>query len=351
MTADGPSDASSGKAVHPEDISVVVPVGGGAPAWARAAASLGRLEPPPGELVVVLDGPDEDLEAPAREIGARVVTLERPQGPAAARNHGAEVAGGAVLFFLDADVEAPRGLIRRLAEILTAHPEVSAVIGSYDDAPGDAGLLSQYRNLLHHYVHQTGREQASTFWSGCGAVGREIFLAVGSFDPAFRRPSIEDIELGARLVSAGHRIHLAKELQVKHLKRWGWVEMVRTDLWRRAVPWTRLMLREKQLVNDLNVKTRERWSVVAVFLLAAALPAALLWPPALALAGAAATVWLALNRGFLGFLLRCRGALFTLGALPAFALYHGLCGLGFGLGVLTRHRTPSGRPEEARRQA
>ena len=42
------------------------------------------------------------------------------------------------------------------------------------------------------------------------------------------------------------------------------------DLLRRAAPWTELMLREGKMVNDLNVKTRDRVSVVLAFVLPAA---------------------------------------------------------------------------------
>lgn len=322
----------------PDDVSVVVPVGGAAPAWSRCSASLARLDPPPGEIVVVVDGGDPALAATAGAIGARVERLDRRGGPARARNLGAELAGGEIVFFLDSDVEAPPDLIARLVEILRTHPAAAAVIGSYDDAPADPGFLSQYRNLLHHYVHQQGRERASTFWSGCGAVRRDAFAAVGGFDARYADPSIEDIELGARLLAAGYPIRLAKQLQVKHLKRWRLWDMVATDLWRRAVPWTRLMLGRRRLIDDLNVKTRERWSVATACLAPAALVVAPLvaapWRPLpLAVAAAAALAWLGLSAGFVRFLWRRRGARFAVAAVPVYWLYFVVCGLGFALGL------------------
>ena len=209
-------------------------------------------------------------------------------------------------------------------------------MGSYDDAPGDQGFFSQYRNLLHHYVHQTGREEASTFWAGCGAVRREAFLEVGGFDELYPVPSIEDIELGSRLLRSGSPIRLDKDLQVKHLKRWRLPDMLRTDLLRRAAPWTELMLREGRMINDLNVKTRDRISVAAAFVPLIAVPAAWRWPALLALGAAAVLLIVVLNAGFFRFLLRRRGALFALGAVPVYWVYLLTCGLGFGLG-LARH--------------
>ena len=78
-------------------------------------------------------------------------------------------------------------------------------------APRLQGVVSQYRNLLHHFVHQHGNSEASTFWAGCGAIRRSVFEEMGGFDEQrFPTPSIEDIELGYRLRQAGHRILLDK---------------------------------------------------------------------------------------------------------------------------------------------
>ncbi len=64
---------------------------------------------------------------------------------------------------------------------------------------------------MHHYVHQQGSEDASTFWSGFGVIKRKLFLKLGGFDiKRYSRPCIEDIDLGYRLKQTGAKIHLAK---------------------------------------------------------------------------------------------------------------------------------------------
>jgi glycosyltransferase involved in cell wall biosynthesis len=317
-------------------VVVIVPVGGAAPAWSRCAESLARLDPAPGEIVVVIDGPNDDQATRAAEIGARVVVLEQQGGPAKARNRGEQAASGDILFFIDSDIEVPQGLVAQVAEIFAADRELTAVIGSYDDAPGDPRFLSQYRNLLHHFVHQNGRDVASTFWAGCGAVRRQAFQEVGGFDERFAEPSIEDIELGSRLLRAGYTIRLAKDLQVKHLKRWRLVDMLTTDLWRRAVPWTELMLGEGGMVNDLNVKTRDRLSVLTAFMALAAFGVAWHWPALLGAGAVALVLLITLNATLFRFFRRQRGILFAAGVLPLYWVYLLICGLGFALG-LQRH--------------
>lgn len=328
--------------VDPSDVAIVVPVGGAAPAWERCARSLARLDPAPGEIVAVIDGADGDLAARAVQIGARVVALDESGGPARARNRGVEQTGRDIVLFVDSDVEVPRRLVARVARCFTAEPTLSAVFGSYDDTPGHRGMFSQYRNLLHHFVHQQGQEAASTFWAGCGALRRRAFLEVGGFDERYAEPSVEDIELGSRLRRAGHTIRLVKDLQVKHLKRWRLPDLLATDLWRRAVPWAQLMARERQTVNDLNVRTRDRVSVLLAYVSLIALLAAWIWPPALAVGGAAVVALAALNAHLFRFFVRTRGLRFALTAIPLHVAYLVVCGLGVALGLgqhlFGRHR-------------
>ena len=315
---------------------MVVPVGGAARDWPRAARSLGRFEPPPGEIIVVIDGANQPAAEMAASIGARVIEVGERGGPARARNLGARAARGEIVLFLDADIEAPADLPGRIAGIFVERPELTAVMGSYDARPGDPGMVSQYRNLLHHFIHQAARERASTFWTGCGAIRRAALLEAGGFNERYREPAIEDIELGVRLVRAGHAIRLEKTLQVTHLKRWRLGEMLATDLWRRAVPWNELMLSERRAVNDLNVRTLDRLSVVVAFLALAAFAGT--WR-SLAFTGAGVlclALIVALNASFFGLLARRKGAFFALRAVPLYWLYLLVCGVGFVFGV-SRH--------------
>jgi GT2 family glycosyltransferase len=165
----------------------------------------------------------------AEKLGVEVLRIPTPGGPARARNLGAWRARGTILFFVDADVTVQQDTVSRIAALFEGDPDLTAAIGSYDDAPGETNFLSQYKNLFHHYVHQISNPEASTFWGACGAIRRETFLSLGGFNEGYRHPCIEDIELGYRLRRAGFKIRLAKELQIKHLKCWNIVSLVKTD--------------------------------------------------------------------------------------------------------------------------
>jgi GT2 family glycosyltransferase len=261
----------------PSTISVIMPVYNG-------GAFIGRSLPPlidmlrrkeVAEVVVVDDASTDDTPAVAAGMGVRVMPSGGRLGPGGARNRAASQAQGEILWFVDADVvvhdDAAVELRRAFAE-----PGVTAVFGSYDDRPPARNFLSQYKNLVHHFHHQRGRAEASTFWAGCGGVRKDAFLAAGGFDVVrYTRPSIEDIELGYRLRAAGGRILLWPALQGTHLKVWRLRDLIHTEVFRRAIPWSRLMLSRSGMLDDLNVGTGERARAVLAGIFFVAIAAAL----------------------------------------------------------------------------
>jgi len=211
------------------------------------------------------------------------------------------------------------------------------VFGSYDDAPAERDIVSRYKNLQHHFVHQTSAVEAVTFWAGCGAIRRDAFKAVGGFDAArYTRPSIEDIELGYRLRAQGYRIRLDKGLQGKHLKHWTLFSWLRADILGRAIPWSELILDRKEILHDLNLKVSDRVSAalmgLSVALLAVSLfRARLLWIVSLIML----TVGI-LNRPFYAFLRRREGLWFVMVAIPLHFFYFFYCGVIFVICWLAR---------------
>jgi len=250
-------------------ISVVIPVRNGGTDLVACLEAIRASETAPDELVVVDDGSTDDSRATAERFGARVFSTGG-KGPAAARNLGAQQATGDVLFFVDADVTVHPDSIGRVRETFRADAELAGVIGAYDETPHCGEYLSQYKNLQHCFVHRQGKRKAGTFWTGCGAMRREVFLAHGGFDAVtYPRPCIEDIELGVRVIKGGGAIALDPEIQVRHRKRWTFRGLVKTDIFDRAVPWTELILREREMPKDLNLGAGQRVSALLTLLFAA----------------------------------------------------------------------------------
>jgi hypothetical protein len=168
-----------------------------------------------------------------------------------------------------------------------------------------------------------------------------VFAEIGGFDPKWE--GIEDIELGYRLRTRGHRVRLERELQVRHLKRWTLASMVKTDFRMRAVPWSRLMRSYRYAPDHLNVRASQRASVALVGTALLATAAAVVWPPALAAAAVAVLGVVVLNRGFYAFLLRLRGVTFMVSSVALHFLYFLVAGTAFAYTAVERCEEGLGR--------
>ena len=364
-------------------VSVVIPVRNDPGNLVKCLRSLKATLYRHYEIIVVDDASTDDTRYVAEDFLVKVFRLETQSGPAVARNVGAEKSRGDYLFFLDADVCVKPETIGVVVDTFLSDSTIDALFGSYDNEPSEPNVVSRYRNLLHHSTHQLSNTDASTFWSGCGAIKRLVFFELGGLDPTYRRPSIEDIEFGVRLRKAGYRTVINKDIQVKHLKKWTFWSMIKTDVLQRAIPWTELILQEGEIPDDLNLRSSQRVATVLAYGLLvtavvgawhhavlALVPVATLlgalsvdaWttkrpvPLPARYAGVVATVvgafalgvyfplWSAimlsflfgivlLNSRFLAVIVREINLLYTLLVLPLLVLYYIYSGFAFGIGI------------------
>jgi glycosyltransferase involved in cell wall biosynthesis len=250
-------------------ISVIIPAFDSAEELDRCLQALREGDSLPFQTIVVDDHSKDNTCDVALKSGATLLRTARRSGPSIARNLGTKFATGDIFFFLDSDVCVHADTLSKVHRSFAEDPELDALIGSYDMKPASQDFISQYRNLMHAYVHRTGSERASTFWSGCGAIRRAAFLEHNGFDETYGRPAIEDIELGYRLIRGGRKILLDREVLVTHLKQWTFWRLLKTDILDRGIPWTQLILRDQFMPRDLNLQLSQRVSVALAFVLVA----------------------------------------------------------------------------------
>lgn len=324
-------------------VSVIIPVFNGAGTLEVCLDAVFRTTGGSCACIVVDDGSTDDSVGIARRAGAQVIEAGTRGGPARARNIGALASSAEILLFIDADVCVLPETIAKAVRELTMDSSIDAVIGSYDFEPAEPNFLSQYKNLFHSFVHHHGRPDASTFWTGCGAIRRSFFLEAGGFAEYWTRPSVEDIEFGAAILRSGGRIRLDPDLQVKHLKHWSLSGLLRTDIFDRAIPWTVLMLRSGDMPNDLNLRVEQRFCVALVCVA----PVLALWFPILA--SLAILLAIVLNLPLYRFFARRGGLLFAIRTIPLhqlYFLYSGLAMIG-GIAVYAVQPEPEAKTEHA----
>jgi glycosyltransferase involved in cell wall biosynthesis len=226
-------------------MSVVVPVYNGCATLERCIEAVLASGWDDRELIVVDDGSTDGSAELALRHPVFLLRFDRNRGAAAARNGGARLARGEILFFLDADVVVEPDTLGRVVASFAGAPGASALFCSFQPHTPAANFVSAYKNLRHHYTHQTAERDAATF---CSATSRMSTSAPAS--------------TGRATGSCSYSL---------------W-RLARSDVVGRAIPWTRLMLRHGVFRADLNTRPGNVASVAAAWMLVASLAAGLFLP-------------------------------------------------------------------------
>jgi GT2 family glycosyltransferase len=129
-------------------------------------------------------------------------------GSSGARNHGAELAKGEWLAFLDDDDCYMPDKLERQIRYLEAHPQVKALGG---------GLTMVTPEGLEEYWGRKPTRQLTLAYALCYTasmpqalmIRRDVFLELGGFDSSIRH--LEDMEFGIRLLASGNETHFLAE--------------------------------------------------------------------------------------------------------------------------------------------
>lgn len=199
---------------QPPLVSVVIPTYNRCERLAKVLTALAAQEGAVSfEVVVVSDGSTDgtDEYLAFGRVPLPIIAARQPnQGPAAARNRGIDLASGDIVLFIDDDVvAAPQLLARHAAGHCAAEHDDLVVIGpmlnpaDFEMSPWvryeQAMLQKQYDAMIAGEWAPTARQ----FYTGNASIRRAHLLAVGGFDPQFRR--LEDVELAYRLDDRGLR--------------------------------------------------------------------------------------------------------------------------------------------------
>lgn len=316
------------------------------PAWNAESTLKGCLDSldaqtmAPDQVLLVNDGSSDGTSSIASFRGITVLETAGRQGPAAARNMGAEAADSDILIFLDADVTVPEDLVQRISAHF-ADQSVWAVQTLYSPVCPAADSVSRYQNFYYYYsLHRMPQGKTATFATWCAAVRRDRFLEAGGFNVRIPEPTVEDEELGYTIADSGGTIILDKNIQVTHLAEYNLAQFTRRRLrmaraqaksgWR--------SIKDRLLARYMNVREsgthHSRWMVLSILLVllaqASALAALGLQADEPARAAAALIILAILFRGrFLQSSVREMGP----GALIPFSLLclYDLAVLGWGI--------------------
>lgn len=249
---------------------------------ASVARERARGDAPQLEMIVVDDASPAGVEGLRQIIEphpwVRLLVHSENQGPAAARNYGAQAGEAPWLWFLDADVTLEPGALRAMADLLSERPDLDAVVCGVGPRCVGGTSFQRYKNYLEH-AWQPPEGPTGTLDSKSVVLRRKVFEALGGFDAAIPDAGVEDYELGYRLRATGAQIHFTHRVRITH--RHAPLPRQARIFHRRACDWVRLKARHGSGFDDYGTSRRQAVAELASLGVAASALGSVLVPPLL----------------------------------------------------------------------
>lgn len=184
-------------------------------------------DPAATQVVVVVDGSDDGsyelLQDLARRHRSLVPVLTDNQGPAAARQHGIDLATGDVVLMVDDDVVAAPGLVTGHARHHADEDDL-VVLGYMPTRLPAAGTRGAFATVLYAAEYEAGctvleqdpEQVLMRLWGGNLSVRREQLARVPFASPEFVGTYHEDSDFGIRCLKAGLRGRFDRSLLSSH---------------------------------------------------------------------------------------------------------------------------------------
>jgi len=278
--------------------SVIVPVYNGEASIAGCLEALLRQDYPRSdyEVIVVDDGStDGTADEVSRYTGSQSPAVrcvkQANQGPAGARNHGAQAASGDILLFTDSDCSPEPDWISQMVGPLLADPGLAAVKGAYKTR--QTSLAARFAQLeFEERYFKLGQQGDIDFVdSYAAAVRGDIFREVGGFDTSFPTANNEDVEFSYRMARLGHRMAFNPRAIVYHRHPdtlWKYFKSkFGRAYWRMAV----YKSFPEKIGSDSYTPQSLKLQISAVFLALAGLAATPVWKPGIFVAIPAAAIF------------------------------------------------------------
>lgn len=228
------------------------------------------------EIIVVNDGSTDNTV----EIIERYEVMlhsQQNQGPAAARNMGAQLARGEIILFTDSDC-SPNP--QWLSEMVTPFedPEIVAVKGAY--ITDSKTLISKLAQLEfeERYIMLTKAGKTDMIDTYSAGVRRDAFLALDGFDTSFPTANNEDTEFSYRLAELGKKMVFNGKAIVSHEHAESFRDYCRTKFYRGY--WRMVVYRNfrSKMMQDTYTPQTLKLQILLAWLLFPTLLSALIFP-------------------------------------------------------------------------
>ncbi len=177
------------------------------------------------EIIVVDDGSTDSTESMIKNLqqdNKNLIYLrQKNKGPASAKNQGVLSSKGKIIVFIDSDCIVLKPFLEIVDTCFNRNLGIAAYVGSIVLIPKSHFFLPLYRfckmtepQIQNDQIFDKPNPLAP-FYSGCGAIRKSVFQAIGGFNECFKWAG-EDTDLGFKVMEAGYKICSSSEMAALH---------------------------------------------------------------------------------------------------------------------------------------
>lgn len=240
-------------------ISVIIPNRNGGKTIGKCLEALFSSRYTNFEVIVVDDCSGDDSVEIIQSFPCRLATLDRHSGASVARNTGARLSSGDLLFFIDADCVVRPDTLLHVNRAAEGKKEVVCG-GTYTRLPYDDSFFSTFQSVFIHYS-ETRRSKPDYIASHAMVIDRGTFQRSGGFPEDFM-PIIEDVEFSHRLKRKGADLKMDPSILVSHIFGFTFVRSLK-NAFRKSRYWTAYSLKNQDIFHDSGTASLELKTNVA----------------------------------------------------------------------------------------
>ena len=177
---------------------------------------------PPNEIIVVDDVSNDKTVDIVNKLAKtnssiKLLKLDKNGGPAAARDCGAKVASGEIIFFTDSDTVILENTFVNCINTMTEY-KADAVSGIYHPEPINKGIVALYKALFFYYQFARHKKPFfyETFNGQIAAIKKKVYMDTGGYNTNILwGMDNENEEFGRRIIK-NNILLLDPAFQVKH---------------------------------------------------------------------------------------------------------------------------------------
>lgn len=296
-------------------ISVIIPNYNGEKTLENCLAAVYASNYDQFEVIVVDDCSEDSSVDIIKRFPCRLIQLHKHSGASAARNAGARISQGELLFFTDSDCVLQKNTLAIASQTLLANGSNAVIGGTYQQQSFDKCFFSQFQSVFIHYSETKNSTNPDYIATHAMAIYKDTFLASGGFKEHWL-PILEDVEFSHRLRSTGHRLLINANILVQHIFHFSLRKSFRNAI-RKSRYWTQYSIDNKDLLCDSGTASHElKINVVLFYMLLlclALLPFNALLFGSLLFLGVFSNLWV--NHRLLIAFYQAYGLPFSLGAM------------------------------------